>query len=157
MNEITLVADASVIVKWFLVEDYSEDAIRVKTSHVNLETKVVVPTLARYEILNALKYSNKFGTQEMCQITNDLESYQFFEVPLDGEIGEAAVRIASDFGITIYDSSYIAVGKVRKLDVFTADQKLLDKVPELDFVHHLKDYNGNMVGTRKKNPKPRSD
>ena len=69
----------------------------------------------------------------MCQITNDLESYQFFEVPLDGEIGEAAVRIASDFGITIYDSSYIAVGKVRKLDVFTADQKLLDKVPETRF------------------------
>jgi predicted nucleic acid-binding protein len=97
--------------------------------------------LARYEILNALKYSSKFGTQELIRITKDLEGYQFVEVTLDGGYGEVAVRMAVDYGITIYDSSYLAIGRLKDLLVVTADERVLDKVHELDFVHHIREFN----------------
>jgi predicted nucleic acid-binding protein len=138
----SVVADASVIIKWFINEDFSKQALRLKASHVALETKIIVPTLAKYEILNALKYSNKFGTNELLRIPQDLQGYQFLEILLDEKYGETAMKLASEHGITIYDASYIAIGQLRELDVFTADEKLLDKVRELEFVRHIRDYGG---------------
>jgi predicted nucleic acid-binding protein len=135
-----LVADASVIVKWFVNEPFTDPSLRLKKAHVELTTRVVVPALAKYEILNALKYSGEFGTEELLRISNDLDNYQFLEVPLERRYSEATVNIASRFGTTIYDSAYIAVGQEKELPVFTADEKLLVKTHELGFVHHIREY-----------------
>ncbi len=135
-----LVADASVIVKWFVKERFSEQSLRLRDSHVGQDTRIVVPTLARYEVLNALRFSGGFGTQELLRISRDLEGYQFLEIPLEERYAKATVSIATDYGITIYDSSYLAVGQVRNLPVFTADEKLLAKVDKLNFVRHVREY-----------------
>ncbi len=136
----TTVADASVIVKWFVKERYSEDAERLKNDHVDLDARIVVPSVASYEILNALKYSNAFGVQELIRISKDLCGFQFIEIPLDEGYGEVAVRIASEYGLTLYDSSYLAIGQIRSIPVFTADEKVLERVGALRFVHHIRDY-----------------
>ncbi|MHB8566137.1 MAG: type II toxin-antitoxin system VapC family toxin [Nitrososphaerales archaeon] len=119
-----VVAVASVIVKWFVNEHFSDESLRLRKDHAGLRERIVVPGLARYEVLNALKYSGRFGSKELLQIALDLQHYQFLEVFLDGTFGEAAAMIASDYGITIYDSSYLEVGRVRDLTVFTADEKV---------------------------------
>lgn len=135
-----LVADASVIVKWFVNESFTDQSLRLKKAQVELTTRIVVPALAKYEILNALKYSGEFGTDELVRISTDLDNYQFLEVPLDGKYSEATVKLAAKYGITIYDSSYIAVGQEKELPVYTADEKLLDKTRGLGFVHHIREY-----------------
>ena len=40
----------------------------------------------------------------------------------------------------IYDSAYVALGKVLGDKVYTADEKLLRKVKELPFVLHIRDF-----------------
>lgn len=46
-------------------------------------------------------------------------------------------------GITMYDASYVTLGKVRGVDVHTADEELLKKIrKKLPFVRHVKDYAG---------------
>jgi predicted nucleic acid-binding protein len=135
-----VVADASVLVKWFVSEPFSNESLRLRNQHVSLQRRIVVPSLARYEVLNALKYADGFGTQELVRIAKDLEDFQFVEVPLNGNYGELTVQIASDYGITIYDSSYISLGKLENLSVFTADEKLLEKLEgekDFNFVRHI--------------------
>ena len=100
----------------------------------------MVPSLARYEVLNTLRYSGGFGTEDLLRVSSALEEYQFQEVALNGRYAEETAKIAIDYGVTIYDSSYIAIGKIRGSDVYTADEKLLQKVKGLAFVNHIREY-----------------
>ena len=126
--------------KWFVDEPYANQSLLLKTAHVQLASKIVVPSLAKYEVLNALKYSGEFGVEELRRISKDLDNFQFLETPLEGRYSEATVDIASKYGITVYDASYIAVGQERGLQVFTADEKVLGKTRALKFVRHIQEF-----------------
>lgn len=89
-----VLVDASVSIKWFVLETYSEQSIRLKDDHLSLENRIVVPALARYEVLNALKYSDGFGSRELIRAANDLYDCQLLEVSLDDGYGEAAARVS---------------------------------------------------------------
>ncbi len=141
------VVDASVVAKWFVDEPYSDVSLRLREDHVNLRIRLIVPYIMRYEVLNALKYSGGFGTQELVRVASSLEDYQFIEVPPDGKYAEETVRIAMDYGLTIYDASYVALGRVRGVTVYTADQRLLEKTEGMAFATHLREYKGpSMTG-----------
>ena len=135
-----IVADASVIVKWFVEEEHSEKALRLRDDHVEQRIRVVVPSLAGYEVLNALRYSGSFGADELVEVSKTLDGYQFLEVEMSGSFAEEAVTMALDYGITVYDAAYLSIGKLRGLEVYTADEELLRKVKKLGFARHLKDY-----------------
>lgn len=135
-----MAVDASVITKWFVDETYSEQARKLRDDYIDLNVRLVVPRFARYEVLNALKYSGAFGTKELIDVAMILEDYQFIEVPLDGRYAEETIRISVENGVTVYDASYVAVGKVRGIDVFTADERLLERIKEDAFIKHIRDY-----------------
>jgi hypothetical protein len=65
--------------------------------------------------------------------------FQITLYPLD-EILNDTISLSLKYGITIYDSAYISLGKVLGEEVYTADEKLLRKVSDLPFVHHIKDF-----------------
>ena len=135
-----LVADASVLVKWFVKEPFTRQSLELKEAHVQLATRIVVPSVAKYEVLNALKYSGQFGTDELRRISKDLDNLQLLEIPFEAQYSELSVGIADKFGLTIYDSSYLAIGQERSLPVYSADEKLLEKARDLKFVHHIREY-----------------
>jgi predicted nucleic acid-binding protein len=135
-----LVVDASVIVKWFVNESFTEQSMVLKKDQVGLSVRIVIPTLAKYEVLNALRYSSEFGTEDLLRISKDLDGYQFVEIPFEQKYSEVTVDIATKYGLTIYDSSYIAIGQERSLPVYTADQRVLDKTRDLNFMHHIREY-----------------
>lgn len=138
------VVDASVVIKWFVEEPYSDKALQLREDFVEQKINLVVPYLLRYEVLNALKYSGGFGAKELVKIAAILDDYQFFEMHISGVYAEETVRISTDYGLTIYDSCYAAIGKVRRLRVFTADDKLLTKVRDIDFIKHIADYDHHL-------------
>jgi len=139
----TVVADASVIVKWFVEEEHSGPSVRMRDDHASQRIMIVVPAVAPFEVLNALRYSGGFGTDDLIEISRTLDGYQFVEAPLKGDYAEEVARLAMDLGVTVYDASYLALGKVRGIDVYTADEQLLKKVrKKLAFVRHVKDYAG---------------
>ncbi|MDA4134234.1 MAG: type II toxin-antitoxin system VapC family toxin [Thaumarchaeota archaeon] len=143
-----IVADASVIVKWFVEEEFSTQALRLRDDQVEQRVRVVVPALAGYEVLNALRYSGSFGAEELVEVSRALDGYQFLEVGMSGRCAEEAVRMALEYGITVYDAACLSIGKVRGLDVYTADEELLRKVKKLGFARHVREYSGPPAGNR---------
>jgi predicted nucleic acid-binding protein len=136
----TISIDASIIIKWFVEEEYSDIALKIRDDYVDQEIDIVIPELAYYEVLNALRYSNVFGMDELKKIGETLEDYQFLRISLRGMYLQKTVERALKHGVTIYDAAYIAIGDVRGCEVYTADEKLLAKMEGLPYIKHLKHY-----------------
>ena len=136
-----VVVDASVVIKWFVEEEYSENALKLRDDYVNQLIDIAVPSLLFYEVMNALKYSHAFGEDELREVGSILEGYQFLVIPLEGKYREQTIRRAVKHGITIYDASYIAIGDLRGCKTYTADEKLITKVGGKDeTITHIKHY-----------------
>ena len=135
-----IAVDASVVVKWFVEEKYSKEALIIRESFIEGLVDIVVPSLLYFEVLNALKYSGAFGEDELKKIARILEDYQFALYELEGAYAEKAVEIAMRNGITIYDASYVALALIEGVDLYTADEKLLTKTQDLKITRHLKNF-----------------
>jgi len=46
---------------------------------------------------------------------------------MSGLFSGEAVRIAMDYGVTVYDAAYLSIGRLKGLEVYTADEDLLRK------------------------------
>ncbi len=55
------VVDASVVVKWFVREEYTGEPLRLRDAYVDGLVDLLAPYLLPMEVLNALKYSGRFG------------------------------------------------------------------------------------------------
>jgi predicted nucleic acid-binding protein len=131
-----VVADASVIVKWFVDEIYSENAKKLREEYVNGKVELVSPELMPYEVLNALKYTKLFSTDELKLIARSLSLYGFKLYSLSGKLSERTAEIAVEKEITVYDASYVALAESLNSKLYTSDDRLIDRV-SLDFVVHI--------------------
>ncbi len=61
-----IILDASVVVKWFLEEEYTDKALEIRERLRMGEEKVVVPDLLLYELANALKNNPNFDANYVC-------------------------------------------------------------------------------------------
>lgn len=105
----TLVTDASVAVKWFNKEEYSDDADKLKNMHVRCEVVLVAPVLLLFEVANALRYNPDFESEDVGDAIRDLMDLQIkFFIPEEGWMNDA-VEIAYTYTTTIYDASYVAL------------------------------------------------
>jgi predicted nucleic acid-binding protein len=131
-----VVVDASVVAKWFLEEVHSEKAMDIRLDYINGLVDLVAPDLLPYEVLNALRYDPDFGKADLEKVATAIEDYQLLLVPLK----TGAVDMAYEYGISIYDASYLALAKEMGVELYTADEKLLDKVSDFKQAKHLSDY-----------------
>ncbi|RMF90486.1 MAG: PIN domain-containing protein [Methanobacteriota archaeon] len=132
-----IVVDASVAAKWFLEEEHSDHAAALRTDYVDGTVDILVPDIFPYEVLNALKYSGDFGRIELEKAWEVLENYQLLHLPLPGR---EAVAAAFEYGVTIYDAAYLAVAKEEDATLYTADEKLLEKIGDAAPVKHISGY-----------------
>ena len=142
--------DASVVTKWFVEENYSDIALTLRDDYVSQKLKVIVPQIAVYEVINALKYSHSFGTKDMTEVADALRGYQLIENPLDGPLVHETIKLAMDGGITVFDAVYVAIGEIRRLPVYTADEGLFRKLPDHPFLQHIKYYHAGKPVKAKK-------
>jgi predicted nucleic acid-binding protein len=135
-----VVADASVIVKWFVEEDYTKNALKMKQHYVEGIIDIWSTHLMPFEVLNALRYNPQLGEQDIKKAALSLSKFKFALHPLLEELADLSVRDAWKYGLTVYDSSYLALSKTFDKELFTADEKMLAKVVGKERVAHLKDY-----------------
>ncbi|WOE51826.1 type II toxin-antitoxin system VapC family toxin [Sulfuracidifex metallicus] len=133
------VVDASVVIKWLVNEEHSKEALLLKEAYVNGAIDLSAPCILPFEVINGLKYTYNLGEKELSDIGKILKDFQFSLHDFEKIIDEA-ISFSSAYGITVYDSAYIALGKVLNDVIYTADEKLLRKVKELQFVKHIKDF-----------------
>jgi predicted nucleic acid-binding protein len=123
-----VVVDASVVVKWFVEEEGSEEALGIRDGYIEEEFEIAAPELLLFEVMNSLRYKGLFTVSEMKGITEALEAFSFDLYPLKGDCARRAVEIADENDITIYDASYIALAEIERAEFYTADDKLLDRL-----------------------------
>ena len=133
-----IVVDASVVAKWYLIEEYSDNAIKLRNDYVRGLVQIIVPSLLEYEVLNALRYSGVYNLDELKKIGSSLNKYGFITYNLENDIKDLAIKLAFKENITIYDASYIALALKFNTLLYTADQELVTKFPNI--ARHIKDY-----------------
>jgi len=131
-------ADASIIVKWFLEEKFSDEALKLRNDYIKGKIIIAVPSLLEYEVLNVLKYGNVYDIDELKEIGEALNKYGFETYELEGELKKLTIESALRNKLTIYDASYVALAKQLNTTLYTADEELIEKFPEI--AKHVKHY-----------------
>ncbi len=134
------VVDASVVVKWFVREEYTGESLRLRDAYVDGLVDLLAPCLLPMEVLNALKYSGRFGEDELKEVSSVIEGYQFTLYDLAGRYAERTVEIAMRKGLTIYDASYVALALINETVLYTADERLIRKTSSLGVVRHVAEF-----------------
>lgn len=123
----TVVVDASVAVKWFVVEEYSDTSLELLKGHVGGSLTLAAPALLHYEVLNALRYSHVYDAEKLAKIAKILDDLQLAIYVLAGDLAALTVKTAYELGLTIYDAAYIALSKQLGAWLVTADEEIADK------------------------------
>lgn len=127
----TFVVDASVGAKWAspeIVEPLADRADRFLRAYVEGTVQVVVPDLFWIEIGNFLWKAAKRGEITAVLARRGLEAMLdrgFPTVPSRAVLPEA-LKIAVDFGGTVYDSTYVALAVATGNELLTADERMVN-------------------------------
>ena len=134
-----IVVDANIIVKWYIEEENSDKARILQLKFIEGEIDLLVPSLFYFEVLNALKYSKLFDQKELNQAAESIENYGFTVVTIEEKIREKMVNVALNHDISIYDAAYVALSSSLEKRLFTADGKIIKKLPNplKKYVKHL--------------------
>ncbi len=135
-----VVVDASVVVKWFVEEEYTREALMLRDAYREGLVDLIAPSLLPYEVLNALKYSGAFGEDELKDIAGILDSLQITLYDIEGDYSAETVKVAMRKGLSIYDASYVALAVIERAMLYTADEKLLRRISDLGVGRHIREY-----------------
>ncbi len=145
MSEV--VVDSNILVKWFIPEDYHEEAKALLKDHLHGNVVVVVPRYALLEFANALR---KYVIKKIIGMNEILTIYRLLveSAPRFVEEKEGLVNKALDYsirrGVTIYDAYYIVIAQELNTLVYTADEKLLRQLEGKEqLVRHISEYRSN--------------
>ena len=67
-----IVADASIIVKWVVEDEYTNNALKMKRDYITGTIDLWTTQLIPFEVLNALRYDQQLGREEMEKASNSL-------------------------------------------------------------------------------------
>ena len=127
MEKETLVLDASVIVKWFCREEYTDIALKIRDRFFKGDLNVIVPELMFYEVSNAIRYNPVFTKEDKNKIIDDLFSIGFNVVHSNRKILSTAMKLALETDTPIYDNVYHSVSRSEKCPFVTADKEYIKK------------------------------
>ena len=122
-----VIPDASVAVKWFIREDHSDEAWRLRAA---FRGRLIAPILLLHECANA-GWVN-IGKGNISSGRADLMVASLPEivalVPPDAGLARRALFIAEELGHPAYDCFYLAFAEREGVPVVAADKRLLNKV-----------------------------
>ena len=121
------VVDASVAVKWFVPEEDSEPARRLKRGYEAGEIDFLSPGLIVFEFANSLRYHPKIrlGASDLVVAIASLEGLSI-TVEMEEEGWARAFELSLQERITVYDAVYLALAGQSDAVFVTADKKLRD-------------------------------
>jgi predicted nucleic acid-binding protein len=128
-GSVTLVLDASVILKWVLDPDTEPGhaaAGRLLERWQQGELSLLVPPLWLYEVGNILCLKRPADASTALASLCDLG---LSEVPFGSGLIQRTVNLTRSHGITFYDASYLAVAEEERTVLVTADGKFYRRLP----------------------------
>ncbi len=139
-----VVVDSNVLVKWFVPEDYHEEAKILLQDHLYGDVTVVAPRYALLEFTNTLR---KYVIRKLIDVSKIRNIYELLieSAPQFIEEREELVRQAMDYsiqkGVTVYDAYYIITSHELNTVMYTADERLLRQLEGKEqVVKHIREY-----------------
>ena len=120
--------DSNIIVKWFIPEKYSQEAILLRDDYLYGRIRVIAPIYALLEYANTLR---KYVARKILAKSHALEAYTLLvEVGIEYEdITSGDTRQALLYSLanntTVYDAYYVILAKKYDTVMYTADERLL--------------------------------
>jgi len=120
------IPDASVVVKWFVDEEYSDRARALKDEFVSGTIDLLCPSLLLYEAINALRFHPivKLSTDALSSAAVAIKQLGIVMEPSEG-IWLRASELSLIEGISIYDAIYLASVITWEATMVTSDRKFL--------------------------------
>ena len=121
----SLVIDASVAVKWVVLEPGHVEAVALVKGR-----SLIAPDIVLVETANVLWRKVRMGTLETRQALEGLEFIgQAFEriVPATDLVARA-LQLALELDHPVYDCLYLACAEPDRLEILTADERLVTKI-----------------------------
>ena len=121
------VVDASVVVKWLVAEELSDQA----ASLLDRELTLVAPELVFAEASNALWAMCRLGNIDAAEFSDATDALRAAPVAVPHpmrRLAVAASRLAIDLDHPVYDCFYLALAILEQYPVVTADGRFHDKV-----------------------------
>jgi predicted nucleic acid-binding protein len=121
------VVDASVAVKWLVIEAFSDEAARL----LDKELTLIAPELLFAEATNALWAMCRRGDITKADLAEAVGALKTAPVAVPipmRQLAAAAARLAIDLDHPAYDCFYLALALQEQYPVVTADQRFHDTV-----------------------------
>ena len=88
--------------------------------------EITVPALLYYEVANILLFGrSRPPVDEAAEALSDLYSIPLVVAAPAPDAADAALRLASQLGLSYYDASYVALAEELDCVLITADQRLV--------------------------------
>lgn len=133
MADDIFVIDASIGVKWYIPEDYSDLALGILKILERPSTRLCAPISFKVEFTNAIRKYLIRGIISK-EIANDIlieiESVPIKYYDLTWKLVRNAFKYAIQRNITVYDAIYIVLTKELSARFITADKKLYSAIQD---------------------------
>ena len=137
------VIDSSVIIKWFCNEEDTSIALLLREKFISGEIELIAPDLVLYEVANALRYHNTITESDVKDAVESIAKLGITIVVPTKEVVDAAISMAKQYDITVYDGCFVALALLLGYTLITADEKLYTKLKSSSLVTLLRELKEN--------------
>jgi predicted nucleic acid-binding protein len=120
-----VVADASVVCKWFVPEPGSDSALRLRDAHVESRVRIIAPQLLCYEFANAIRHHPAMTRTTLRTALRYFFDLQIGLAPPSVKAMSRIAEIALPAKLTVYDACYMELAEDHSCQLVTDDSRLL--------------------------------
>lgn len=118
------------MVKAFWEEEGSDKVMKILEKFKEEEITIFMPSIAYYEIANAIRYNKELSDEEKKEAVESFYSLGIEKVDLALEEMKKCIEVAIQKDTTIYDTSYYIASRKLNAIYVTADEEFKEKIKD---------------------------